>query len=81
MSTVFTLRHRFVVWPNDHAAPAHAIGPGWEIKVGLGGCEHIKPWLMEVTGSPTTRQLRRVLLAVDQHCAALAATWRDIHGI
>ncbi len=36
---------------------------------------------MEVTGSPTTRQLRRVLLTVDQHCAALAAAWFADDGI
>lgn len=82
MPTVFIQSGiRFVVWPNDHAPPhAHAIGAGWEIKVGLGDGQHRKPWLIEVTGLPARRELRRVLQTVDDHRITLEQAWRKLHG-
>jgi Domain of unknown function (DUF4160) len=72
---------RFVVWPNDHAPPhAHAFGSDWEVIVSLGDCESIKPWLRDVVGNPTPRDLRAVLLAADRHCMTLTKAWRKIHG-
>ena len=74
-------RKKLVFHVNDHPPPhAHAIGADWEIKVGLADGQHRKPWLMEVTGDPTHRQLRQVLRATDQQRETLITAWRKWHA-
>lgn len=72
---------RFIVWPNDHMPPhAHAVGAGWQLKIAIGDCESIKPWLLGMEGRPSSREITAALRAVKLHCMALTKTWRELHG-
>ena len=72
---------RFTIYPNDHAPPhVHAIGAGWEIVVGLGNGEEIKPSIREINGKSTKAMIRSVLYAAHTRNGELFATWRRIHG-
>jgi hypothetical protein len=81
MPTVFLDRGiRFVVYPNDHAPPHfHALGADWEMVIVLGNCEEIKPSIREITGAPTTAQVRHVLRIAQERCGELFERWRQIH--
>ncbi len=82
MPTVFRVAGiRFIVWPNDHNPPhAHAVGAGWTLRIAIGDCESIKPWLFGIEGRPSPREITAALRAVKLNCTLLANTWRELHG-
>lgn len=72
---------RFIVWPNDHMpAHAHAVGADWQLKIAIGDCESIRPWLLDMKGKPSPREITIALRTVRIHCMELVTVWRTLHG-
>lgn len=67
-----------VVYPNDHRPPhVHVIGPGVEAIIELNG-PHGPTSLRESYGF-TTRQLRKVMDALNAEVPQLYGEWERIH--
>jgi hypothetical protein len=66
---------QYVIYFNDHSpAHAHAIGPGWTVKLGLE-----PPEVLDVEGA-SRAQTRAALKTVRTHQALLLQAWKNRHG-
>jgi hypothetical protein len=76
MTSIRVNHIRLVVYPNDHPPPhAHALGPGWEIRIELTQ----PPALMTVAGKAKVSDVAAALIATSDRLAELRTIWSDLH--